>query len=161
MLSILVKANEDKPWAHVVEKFENVIFSLFIALALCAIAFAASRNPQMIPGRLQNAVEAVVEPVYNQIVDILGPRYGPRYVPFLGSLFLYILSMNLFGIVPLMKSPTSNLNVTFALAITVFVYVQYTAIRENGLLGWLRPHGGQPALGRSSGGSCRWRSRST
>ena len=95
-----------------------------VALLLCVVAFFASRKRQMIPGNFQNAVEAVVEPVYNQIVDILGPRYGPRYVPFLGSLFIYILTMNLIGIVPMMKSPTSNLNVTLALAITVFVYVQ-------------------------------------
>jgi F-type H+-transporting ATPase subunit a len=144
VLTLLVKANEDKPWAHVVHQFENVIFSLFVALLLCVIAFFASRNSKMIPGNFQNAVEAVVEPVYNQIVDILGPKYGPRYVPFLGSLFLYILTMNLIGIVPMMKSPTSNLNVTFALAITVFVYVQYTAIRENGILGWLDHMAGNP-----------------
>jgi F-type H+-transporting ATPase subunit a len=144
ILSILVKANEGKPWAKLVEKFEVVIFSLIIALVLCAVAIAASRNSKMIPGPFQNAVEAVVEPVYNQIVDILGPKYGPRYVPFLGSLFLYILTMNLVGIVPLMKAPTSNLNVTLALALTVFVYVQYTAITENGLLGWLDHMAGSP-----------------
>jgi F-type H+-transporting ATPase subunit a len=144
LVTLLVKTNEDKPWAHVVEKFENVIFSFLVALGLCVVAFLATRNFRMIPGGLQNAVEALVEPVYNQIVDILGPKYGPRYVPFLGSLFLYILFMNLVGIVPLMKSPTSNLNVTFALAITVFVYVQYTAIRENGILGWLDHMAGNP-----------------
>ncbi len=146
VLTVIAKAGEEQraPWAPFVEKFENVIFSMLVALALCIVAFIASRNRQMIPGRFQNVVEAVVEPVYNQIVDILGPKYGPRYVPFLGTLFLYILSMNLVGIVPLMKSPTSNLNVTFALAITVFVYVQYTAVRELGLLGWLDHMAGSP-----------------
>jgi F-type H+-transporting ATPase subunit a len=144
VLSILVRTNEHQPWAHFVEKFENVIFSLFIALVLCAIAFAASRNFQMIPTPFQNVVESVVEPVYNQIVDILGPKYGPRYVPFLGSLFIYILSMNLVGLVPLMKAPTSNLNVTLALALTVFVYVQFTAITELGFLGWLDHMAGSP-----------------
>jgi F-type H+-transporting ATPase subunit a len=46
--------------------------------------------------------------------------------------------------VPLMKAPTSNLNVTFALAVTVFVYVQYTAISELGFLGWLDHLAGSP-----------------
>jgi F-type H+-transporting ATPase subunit a len=144
VISVLVKANEDKPWAHVVHQFENVIYSMLVAAFLCVIAALATRKRKLVPDGLQNVVEAVVEPVYNQIVDILGPRYGPRYVPFLGSLFLYILTMNLIGIVPMMKSPTSNLNVTFALAITVFVYVQYTAIRENGILGWLDHLAGSP-----------------
>jgi len=145
ILGIAAKLGGEAPWAKFVEQFENVLFSLIVALALCVVAFFASRKRQMIPGRFQNAVEALVEPVYNQIVDILGPKYGPRYVPFLGSLFIYILFMNLMGIVPLMKSPTSNLNVTLALAITVFVYVQYTAIRENGIGGYLFHMAGSPA----------------
>lgn len=144
ILSVLVKANEGQPWAHVVHQFEPVIFSLLVALLLVVIVAVAMRNPQMLPGPLQNVVEAVVEKVYQQIVDILGPRYGPRYTPFLGSLFVYILAMNLFGIVPLMESPTSSLNVTFALALTVFLYVQYTAIREMGFLGWLKHLAGSP-----------------
>ena len=56
-----------------------------------------SVNPQMVPGRLQNVVEMAVEGLYNFIVDILGSKRGPRYVPFLGTLFVYILAMNLFG----------------------------------------------------------------
>jgi len=144
ILSWIVRANEGKPWAQFVEHYEVVLFSAFIALVLCVIAMLASRNAQMIPGPLQNGVEAVVEQVYDRIVDILGPKYGPRYVPFLGSLFLYVFAMNLFGIVPLMKSPTSSLNVTLALALTVFVYVQFTAFRELGPLGWLDHMAGNP-----------------
>lgn len=144
VLSILVRANPDKGWAHTIHQFETVIFSLFVALVLCAIAIAATRRPAMIPGRLQNVVEAAVETVYTQVVDILGPKYGPRYVPFLGSLFIYVFAMNLFGIVPLMKAPTSNLNVTLALALTVFVYVQFTAFKELGVLGWLDHMAGSP-----------------
>lgn len=123
---------------------DSVIFALFVALVLCVVAALAARDKSLVPGPFRNAVEALFEPVYNGIVDILGPKYGPRYVPFLGSLFVYILCMNLFGTVPLMKAPTSNLNVTLALAITVFVYVQYTAISELGFLGWLDHLAGSP-----------------
>ena len=123
---------------------DSVIFSIIVALVLCVVAAVAARDKRLVPGPFRNAVEALFEPVYNGIVDILGPKYGPRYVPFLGSLFVYILAMNVFGIVPLMKAPTSNLNVTFALAITVFVYVQYTAISELGFLGWLDHLAGSP-----------------
>jgi F-type H+-transporting ATPase subunit a len=144
LLGVLVKANPDRSWAHVVHQFEPVIFSLLVALLLVLLVGMAMRRPRLLPGRAQNLVETVVEKVYQQIVDILGPRYGARYTPFLGSLFVYILAMNLFGIVPLMESPTSNLSVTFALALTVFVYVQYTAVRELGFLGWLGHLAGSP-----------------
>ena len=144
ILSILAKVGHGTPWGHFIHQYEIVIFSLFVALVLSFIAFLATRNPQMVPGPLQNVVEALVDTVSTQICDILGPKYGPRYVPFLGSLFIYIFAMNLFGIVPLMESPTSNLNVTLALALTVFVYVQYSAIKESGPLGYLDHMAGMP-----------------
>ena len=144
ILSVLAKAGHGQPWGHFIHRYEALLFSLFVALVLSFIAFLASRNPKMIPGGLQNTVEALVDTVYTQICDILGPKYGPKYVPFLGSLFIYIFAMNLFGIIPLMESPTSNLNVTLALALTVFVYVQYSAIKETGPLGYLHHMAGSP-----------------
>lgn len=136
VIGVLAKANPRAGWAHWLEHYEVLIYSLFVALLLCWAAHAASRNPQMIPTPFQNAVEAMVEALSNFIVGILGPKHGPRYVPFLGSLFVYILAMNLFGLIPFMHSPTSSLNVTVALALTVFVYVQYTGFRELGVVGY-------------------------
>jgi F-type H+-transporting ATPase subunit a len=90
----------------------------------------------MVPGRLQAAVEAFVGVVDNFVCGIIGPK-GRRFVPFIGTLFIYILSMNLFGLIPFMKSSTSSWSVTLALAVCVFVYLEYTAIRELGLFGYL------------------------
>jgi F-type H+-transporting ATPase subunit a len=103
---------------------------------LCIPAYLASRNPSLVPTPLQNFVEAIVDYISKFVVEILGPKYGPRYVPFLGTLFIYIFAMNLFGLIPFMHSPTSSLNVTVALALTVFLYVQYTGFKELGPLGW-------------------------
>ncbi len=144
ILSILAKAGHGTSWGKFIHHYEIILFSLFVALILSVLSMVAMRNPQMIPGPMQNAAEALVGEVYKQICDILGPKYGPRYVPFLGSLFIYIFAMNLFGMIPLMESPTSNLNVTLALALTVFVYVQYSAIKESGPLGYLDHLAGSP-----------------
>src|SRR4029079_11816604 len=65
-------------------------------------------------------------------------------VPFLGTLFIYIFCMNLFGLVLFMDAPTSNLNITFALGLTVFVYVQYVGIRNLGVVGYLDHMLGSP-----------------
>ena len=123
--------------------WENVIFSLFIVLIISLVAYLASRKPKMIPGRLQNALEAVAGGLDNFICGVLGEK-GRKYTPFIGTLFIYILCMNLFGIIPLMKSPTSSWSTTLALAICVFVYVQYTGIRELGFLGYLDHMMGRP-----------------
>ena len=123
-------------WSNFLEHYEILVFSFLIGFILLAVAFAASRNPQMIPSGLQNGVEMVVEALSGFITGILGPKHAPRFVPFLGTLFIYIVAMNLFGLIPMMHSPTANLNVTVALALTVFVYVQFIGFKELGPLGW-------------------------
>ena len=125
--------------------WENVIFSLLIVAIISLLACLASRKQKMIPDRLQNAMEIVVGGLDDFICGILG-KHGRKYTPFIGTLFIYIIFMNLFGIIPFMKSPTASWSTTLGLALCVFVYVQYTAFKELGFLGYLdhamaRPRG--------------------
>ena len=143
-IGILSKAFHDQPWARFLHQYEVILYSLFVAFLLALVAWRASRNPQLIPGKFQNAVEYMVEALYDFVVGILGPKHGARYVPFLGTLFVYILAMNLFGLIPFMDSPTSSLNVTVALAITVFLYAQWIGLRELGLIGFIDHLAGNP-----------------
>ncbi|MDI6783624.1 MAG: F0F1 ATP synthase subunit A, partial [bacterium] len=106
-------------------------------------AHLASRKKALIPNKLQNFVEMIIEGLNDFIVGILGEQ-GKKYVPFLGTLFIYIVCMNLFGLFPLMKSSTSSINTTVALAIVVFLYVQYIGIKELGIIGYLDHLAGQP-----------------
>jgi F-type H+-transporting ATPase subunit a len=131
------------PWADFLHHWENVVFAWTIALGLILLAFFGTRRRKDIPGPLQNFLETIAEGVDRFITDVLGER-GRKFVPFLGTLFLYILCQNLIGIVPGMKSPTSSLNTTVALAVTVFFYVQWTGIRENGILGYVDHLMGSP-----------------
>ncbi|HTR97739.1 MAG TPA: F0F1 ATP synthase subunit A [Candidatus Acidoferrales bacterium] len=144
LVSLLEASAPHARWVEWVVQYEAVLFAIFIAALLAFLAWLAGRKPQRIPTPLQNLVEWIVEYIHDFVVGILGPKYGPRYVPFLGTLFLYIFAMNLFGLIPLMHSPTSSLNVTVALALTVFVYVQYTGFRELGVVGWFDHMLGNP-----------------
>jgi F-type H+-transporting ATPase subunit a len=144
VIALLVGANPHAAWARFLEHYEVLVFSLLVALLLMLVAFLASRNPQLVPSGLQNGVELLVEGLSGFFISIIGPKQGPRFVPFLGTLFVYILSMNLFGLIPFMHSPTASLNVTVALALTVFVYVQYIGFKELGPLGWLDHMLGSP-----------------
>ncbi|MFA6349418.1 MAG: F0F1 ATP synthase subunit A [Candidatus Omnitrophota bacterium] len=126
--------------------WENVIFSLIIVAALSVFAYFAGRRAKMIPGKLQNIAELLVGPLDEFVCGILGPR-GRRYTPFIGTLFIYIFLMNLSGLVPLFKSSTSSWSTTLALALCVFIYVQYTAIKELGFLGYLDHLMGNPRGG--------------
>ena len=144
IIGLVAGAFPNAPWARFLEHYEVLVFSLLVALLLLFVAHRASRDPKLVPSGLQNGVEMVVEGLSDFIVSIIGPKNGPRFVPFLGTLFIYILSMNLFGLIPFMHSPTSSLNVTVALALTVFVYVQYIGFKELGPLGWLDHMLGNP-----------------
>src|SRR5206468_4216553 len=110
VVTILARAFPNAEWAHFLHHYEVIVFSLLVALLICVVAYFASRNPQMIPGPLQNVFEILVEGLYNFIAGIIGEKHAPRFVPFLGTLGLYIWCMNLFGLIPFMDSLTSNLN---------------------------------------------------
>jgi len=143
-ITVIARAFPHAGWAHWLHHYETVIFGLIVAFLLAFVAFLGSRNPRMIPSGLQNAVEAVVEGLYNFIAGIIGEKDAPRFVPFLGTLGLYIWCMNLFGIIPFMESPTSSLNITFALGLIVFLYAQWIGIRGLGPLGYLHHLLGSP-----------------
>jgi F-type H+-transporting ATPase subunit a len=144
LITIIARANPHARWAHFLHRFEAVFFSMLVALILCLVSAAASRNPTMIPGKLQNAVELLVEGLYNFIADIIGKQHAARFVPFLGTLGIYIWCMNLFGLIPFMDSPTSSLNITFALGLIVFLYAQWIGIRGLGPVGYVDHLLGQP-----------------
>jgi F-type H+-transporting ATPase subunit a len=130
-------------FVHFLHVWENVVFSLIIILILGLVAFLSSRKRTLQPGKLQNFMEMVVESLDDFFCGILGPG-GRKFTPFLGTLFIYILCMNFLGLIPGMKSPSSSLNTTVALAVCVFLYVQFTGIKNLGLLGYLDHLAGNP-----------------
>ena len=73
-------------------------------------------------------------------VGVIGP-HGRKYMPFLMTIWLIIFGSNILGLL-LPHSPMADWSLTLALAIIVFVYVQYEGIRQNGPLGHLRHFAG-------------------
>lgn len=120
-----------------------VIFSALVWLSLGLISFIVFRKRSLVPGSLQNFLEWVVEGLSSMVVSILGEG-GRKYVPFVGTLFIYIFCMNILGLIPGLFSSTSKLNTTLALAICVFLYVQFTGIRNFGLFGYIYHLAGSP-----------------
>jgi F-type H+-transporting ATPase subunit a len=143
LVSLIADKFKGTIFEHLLLRFENVIFSLIIICILSLIAYFATRKSKLIPQGLQNAVEVFVGSIDDFVCGILGPQ-GRRYTPFIGTLFIYIVFMNLSGIVPFMKSSTSSWSTTFALAICVFLYVQYSAIKGKGAIGYIDHLMGKP-----------------
>jgi len=142
-ISLLIHTFQGSYWAEFLHYWDSLIFSLLAAIGISLIFHFGTRKAALIPTPFQNALEWLVETLRHYIVEILGPQ-GEKFVPLLGTLFLYILTMNWFGLVPFMKSPSSDLNVTVALALTVFIIVQYQNIRNYGPFGFLYHLAGSP-----------------
>ncbi|MBF0522308.1 MAG: F0F1 ATP synthase subunit A [Candidatus Omnitrophica bacterium] len=126
------------PVAEFLLTWQNVILSLIVISILILISFAvysSIRKNGLIPSAIQNVVEIFVEGVDGFVCSILG-HHGRKFVPFIGTLFIYILFMNLLGLIPYFKSPTASWSTTMALALCVFVYLQYTALKELGFKGY-------------------------
>jgi F-type H+-transporting ATPase subunit a len=124
-------------------QFKIVFFSTLVWLIIGLLAYMAFRKRRLIPTPIQNFMEWAVEALANMVTGVLGEN-GKKYIPFIGTLFIYIFAMNLFGLIPGMFSPTSKLNTTLALAICVFLYVQFTGIRNFGILGYIHHLAGSP-----------------
>lgn len=108
--------------------------SLFMVLALLGITgffIAAMRTRSLVPGRMQSMAEMTYEFVANMVRSNVGED-GLKYFPFVFTLFLFILTLNLMGMLPYAFTVTSHIIVTFALAATVFVMVTVLGFVKNG-----------------------------
>ena len=120
------------------------VFSAWIVMAvLLLMTFIVTRNLQMVPRGFQNVVELLIETWMGLIQQTAGPN-GRRFYAVVLTAFIYILAANWIGTTPFFgnikgfQSPNSNLSMTAAMAIVVFVLVQYFAIRTLGFGGYLK-----------------------
>lgn len=116
---------------------DHVVESVLIMGILIGLSFVVRKNLKLLPAGAQNVAESVFEAINNLLISVIGPK-GPRYFPIIATLGLFILLGNLIGLVPFCKSPTSNLNVTLACAISIFVYYHYQGIKEQGIKKYLK-----------------------
>jgi F-type H+-transporting ATPase subunit a len=82
---------------------------------------------------MPNAFEAVVVFLRDEVILPAMGNAGYRYLPFLLSLFFFILTCNLLGLLPWSATATGNLSVTAGLAVTSLFMIQFGGIREHGL----------------------------
>lgn len=123
---------------------EALVVSLITLLVMIGVMIWLVSDLKVIPNRKQAFTETVYEFLDSNIGELIGPGYR-RYMPLVVAAFLYILIMNLAGIIPGWTSPTANINVAAGMALVVFLYVQYEGIRVNGLGGYLKHFWGEPA----------------
>jgi F-type H+-transporting ATPase subunit a len=99
-------------------------------------AWLVSRRLQIEPGPLQTAVEGIVATIENA-VEAVAPEQTQRIMPFIGSLWIFLVIANLSGLLPGAHSPTRDLSATAGLAFLVFLSTHWFGIRAQGVKNYL------------------------
>jgi len=113
-----------------------VVTTWAIMAVLTLGSWLATRRLQRHPDRRQAVIEILVSGITEQIEGVI--RKDPRpYLPLLGTLFVFLVTTNLSGVLPGVEAPTGKLETPAALALIVFFAVHYFGVRAQGPLGYL------------------------
>ena len=120
---------------------DTLITMWFTMLILIVIAFIATRNLKLIPGKLQLCAEGIIK-YFNDIAKAsMGNDNAQQHIAIILTLFMFILTANLVGQLPLklihlttgeLASPNNDINMTAAMAIVVSIYYIFFGIKKSG-----------------------------
>jgi F-type H+-transporting ATPase subunit a len=117
--------------AHDLAMWDHVVASGIVFIFLVLLAVVVRANLKLVPGKLQQAVEVVIEALNNMMEGTIGPG-GKKYLPLIGTLAFFIFVSNFFGMLPTMSAATGNANTTIACSLIVFIYYNYEGFRAHG-----------------------------
>jgi F-type H+-transporting ATPase subunit a len=125
---------------------KHVVFMLLSALLMTItfIVIARSYKKSLVPKGVTNFFEVFIIFVRDEIAQITIGKGYEKFVPYLLTVFFFILFGNFLGLIPFSSTFTSNIGATATLAVCSFFVIQYGGIRKNGFLGYfkgLMPHG--------------------
>ncbi len=102
-----------------------IVFGLFMLVA--------SRGTKMVPGKLQSVFEVALEFVKGMVDEFIGKEEGKKYFPFIATVFIFILTCNLIGLVPGSYTITSQIAVTGVFAVGIFLMTLVIGFAKHGL----------------------------
>jgi len=144
---------EGLPW------FTNSTLVAIVVLALVLISFRkATKNMQLVPSGFQNLFEALIEILYDNVEQIVGPKVAKQCFHLILTIFVYVLISNWFGLLPgvgtiggittigenkvvvepLIRPATADLNMTLGIALSFMLLWIFLTIKEAGVIGFLK-----------------------
>lgn len=130
------------PGARVIPDY--LIMAALIVAAWTIVCLAVRRTLSVEhPGRVQVLLEDGVSAIQGMLHDYIGQK-GSRYLALVTTMFVFILTGNLMGLIPGLMAPTSNINVTLGCALTVWVTYHIEGVRAQGLGAYLKHFAAPP-----------------
>jgi len=128
-------------WFQLLPPFapQYVLSAIMIAVLLVAVSvfsFAGKKPADLVIPEARLTVRNLFELILSFLVtlaeDIIGHK-AKRYVPLLATCFIFILFMNLLGLIPGFAPPTDKMNITVGLAVVIFLSTHYYGVKEHGI----------------------------
>jgi F-type H+-transporting ATPase subunit a len=138
------------PW------FTNSTLVAIVVLAVVLISFRkATKNMQLVPSGFQNLFEALIELLYDNVEQIVGPKVAKQCFHLILTIFVYVLVANWFGLLPgvgtiggmnsegyvvepLIRPATADLNMTLGIALSFMILWIILTVKEAGIIGFLK-----------------------
>lgn len=117
---------------------ESLLLSLLVSALLCGLALLIRARLAERPSLLQTSAEASLTLMRNAVAEVVPADKVDQVLPFIGTLWLFVLLANLLGLIPGLSSPTRDLSVTAALASLVFLAVHAFGLYTAGWRAYLR-----------------------
>jgi F-type H+-transporting ATPase subunit a len=120
----------------------TIVTMWIVSILAILLLVAVSGGRKLVPGRAQNAMEAVYELLEGFATSLGGPGAKP-FIPLFAGFFLYILLSNWSGLIPPigkvveLRGPTSDVNITIGLALVAFIFFEYQGFKALGIGGYL------------------------
>lgn len=115
----------------------TVLTTWVIMGLITSLAWLASRRLRMEPDPLQTAIEGTVASIEGAIAAV-APQHVAQIMPFIGSLWIFLVVANLSSLIPRVHAPTGDISATAGLAFLVFLSTHWFGIRSLGLKAYLR-----------------------
>lgn len=144
-LLLAVLGQPPEGWRHAMGLYDavwlpdHVIMALFAVGVIALVGSWVKRHLSLErPSSLQQALEVLVGGLRHLADDVIGHGVGRAYVPYIAALTFFIFTCNISGLFFFLQPATGDLNTTFALALTTFIFYNAVGIKHNGLLGHLK-----------------------
>jgi F-type H+-transporting ATPase subunit a len=116
---------------------ETVVTTWALLLMFFVISWLSTRSLKLEPGPWQAALDGIVGAIQDAIEAVL-PEYYLNILPFVASLWIFLVIANLIGIIPGLHAPTGDVSTTAALGVLVFFSVHWYGVRILGVKKYLR-----------------------
>lgn len=131
----------------------NTLFASWLTIVvLVCFAFLSTRRMKIIPGRVQNIIETVIEGLLNFVESVAGKENGRKFFPVIATIFIFVISnawlsllpgfgsilvKGAYGEVHLLRGANTDINVPLAVAVVSFIFVEYWGIASQGFFSYM------------------------